>query len=185
MARGIRTAKEHGPFTRERANLEPTQLIRPDLGQPGDDRPCCVRLDELLCGLQPLRRRIGLKPDELSLVQSHMLQAWKVWVPGRTDDHYLTASLNHLAERRCQKPLFADGWRSCENLGDGTTRPPATGQRYVQCGPSRRHGFDYLVAQYVATPDCFSHVRREPQHPAAIVGGVGRGESKDGGHAPE
>lgn len=136
MASGFGAAEEDKTVARQRANLEPAQLLWSDFGQPDDDRTGGVRLDELLRRPEPLRRRVGLDPYELPLAQSHVLQARQVRMPGRADDHDLATGLHDLTETGRKEPPLDDGRLSGQNFGDGPARPSATGQLHVQCRPA-------------------------------------------------
>lgn len=158
---GGRPEQEHQPRACVGAHLEPANLLRARLGQPGDEGSTGTGLHQLFDCPQPLGGRVDLNPDEVLFVDPGVQQArqvWRLWWP----DHDHGAAAGHdTAQRWPDESPFEDGRLGAQDLGDALSWPATTGQLRIQRRETARHDGAGLLAQVAPSPDGLLDFRRQ------------------------
>ena len=136
-----RAAQEDRGFARLRANLQPSNLLLSCLRQPGNQGAARIAFDQLLRGPQPLRRGVGLDPDELPLIEAQESQAGEVRTLGGPHDDDAFAGRHDAFQGRREEPPLAHPRLGLKHLGDRVTGPPGPRELCVELRPAAGHGF--------------------------------------------
>jgi hypothetical protein len=110
-------AQEDGPLARLCTDLQAPNLLLPGLGQPRNQQPSRIGLDQLLGNPQALRRGFGLNPDEMALVEAGVFQTRQVGRLRRSDHDDVATVCHDLAHGRCKQAPLRDSRLRLQDLG--------------------------------------------------------------------
>lgn len=155
----FRTEQENRSGLPARACLQPSHLRGSGLGQPAQHRPQSIGQQGLFGGPQALGRGDCLDADHPFGRQALLRQTGQVRDMGWADQQHVSASRDHLTERRQQQAPLGQARLGLQNLAEGLARPAAAWQFGIQervaAGPDPLRA----RAQQVPGPDNPSQVR--------------------------
>jgi len=118
VTRRLGSTQEYEALASNGAHLQPTNLLLPSLGEPGDDGARRIGFDELFGDPETFCGQLGLNPDQLPLVEAAVQQPGKMRSARRADNDDLTARGDDLPQCRAQQTPLKDVGLGGEDFGD-------------------------------------------------------------------
>lgn len=115
-----------------RLHLQPSNLLRPGLGQPGEDGAGRMGLDELLGGPEAICWCCGIYPDHLIDTQTQLRQPAHMRFLGRPHQVQATTLTREYREGRPEQAPLADRCLRRQELGQAAPGPASTGQLVIE-----------------------------------------------------
>jgi len=140
-------------------HLEPSNLLRPGLGQPGQDGACRIGLDDLLGCPEAVRWGSGLYPDHLVDREAELAQSTHIRLLGRRHQVQATALARESREGRAEQAPFADRCLRRQEFGQAAPRPASAGQLGIERSKARGDHGRSLPADLGAAPERLCHMR--------------------------
>lgn len=140
-------------------HLQPSNLLRPGLGQPGDDGARRIGLDQLLGRPEALCRTCGLYPDHLVHREAQLAQPTHMRLLGRRHQVQATALPRERRNGRAEQAPLANRCLRRQEFGQAAPGPAPTGQLGIKgskaCGDRGRS----LPSELGTAPEGLCHMR--------------------------